>query len=221
MHAGQFRLFTSSADIRRYYKDITISSLCFCGAVCPLCGDYKVELVLHKGIQVGRRYRWLGPLGLKQVLFLWRVLVSEKPCFVCRVRTSGPKSGSQGNDCKTRKEVQAVSVHDYLSWGELYISKKCSNTLGAGQWRRCVQCFSILSLKERALSVDGGRRMKSKMLIITSAVPLWSVLEKWSPTASGFFCVSDAEKVRTKSLCYGIFGLSYIYCFSQVLHVIQ
>ena len=74
------------------------------------------------------------------------------------------------------------------------------------------QCLSILSLKDRALSVEGGRQMKSKTLIITSTVPLWSVLEKWSPTESVCFLCLMLRKVGTESLCYSIFGLTYVLC---------
>ena len=61
--------------------------------------------------------------GVKQVLFLWRVLFTEKPCFSCRVRTRGPEKVPKGKG-KTRKVGPSDSVYDYLSKGTLYISLK-------------------------------------------------------------------------------------------------
>ena len=97
---------------------------------------------------------------------------------------------------------------------------KMFKPLGAGQWSWWIQCFSILSLKERALLLKVGRKMKSKMLIITSTIPLWSVCEKWSPTASVcFLCMM--LKTWEMNLCAIEFLVCHTYCFLQVLQMMQ
>ena len=72
--------------------------------------------------------------------------------------------------------------------------------------------FQLWVSKWWTLSVKGGRRMKSKALIMTSAVPLWFVCEK----CISLFLVSDIKKVGTESLCYCILGLSYILLFANL-----
>ena len=42
-------------------------------------------------------------------------MVTEKPRFVCRVRTSGPKGGSQEKNYITRKVVKAGNMRSDLS----------------------------------------------------------------------------------------------------------
>ena len=67
---------------------------------------------------------------------------------------------------------------------------KIVRPLGAPQQSWHSQCFSVLSIRLRALSEEGGGQMKSKSVIETSAVPLWSAWEKWNPLLCQFFvCV--------------------------------
>ena len=56
--------------------------------------------------------------------YLQVVLVTKKPCFVCRGRTGGPK-WSLGKNCKMRKVVQASNEKSYLSIETLWVSQKC------------------------------------------------------------------------------------------------
>ena len=130
MHVGQFWLFTSSADIRRYDKTYQH----FVTVFLQYCVSIMWGLQGRIGSPLRDTGRKLVPMawplwGVKQVLFLWRVLVTEKPSFICRVRTSGPKDIPKGIFVKKKKDIQAVSMHDYLSRGALYISKKCSSPL--------------------------------------------------------------------------------------------
>ena len=92
--------------------------------------------------------------------------------------TQGAPKGNFQGICKTRVWGPGnICVCSYLSmWG--WSSVK--NVEAPGCWT--VQCFSSLSLKLKALSVEGGRRMNSRILMLTSTIPEWSSLEKWRPT---------------------------------------
>ena len=83
--------------------------------------------------------------------------------------------------------------------------------LGAGQRSWFIQYVFSVSLKLKALSVEGGGWINSRVLMLTSAVPEWSSLEKWRPTPSVcFLCLMLKNCELNLSLCYGIFGLSHL-----------
>ena len=48
----------------------------------------------------------------------------------------------------------------------------------AGQWSYCIQWFFSLSLRLRAQIVGSGRWMMFEPMMLTSAMPEWSSLEK-------------------------------------------
>ena len=59
--------------------------------------------------------------------------------------------------------------------------------------------------------MKGGRLVKSKTLIITSAVPLWSFLDKWRYTASVVFWCLILKQLEL-NLCAMEFLVCPTYC---------
>ena len=180
---------------------------------CPFCRDCKVGLVLQEGIQ-----RKLVPKA--QPSGVWNRCFSSGGYWLLRNPVSVAGWGQEDQrefpreKGKMRKVGPSESVYDYLARGTMYISQRCSSPWMLDNRVGVSSAFQFW-VSKGARSVDGWSRMKSKMLIITSAVPWWSMLEKWSPTASVYFLCLILKKWELK------FFVCPTYCFLQVLHVMQ
>ena len=120
--------------------------------------------------------------------------------------------------CQTKKSgISETSVWACLFiQGVLKFSKKRLRPLGAGHSRVAVSSIFLVWASSWELWVwGGGRRMNAKTLMLTSAVPEWSSLEKWSPTAAVCFLCLMLNICELNLCVIVLLVLSYIF-FWQV-----
>ena len=69
--------------------------MCRLSGVVPWCKDIKVRVGFYLETQVGSWYQWANPVSVDIGMdYLQRLLVTKKPCLVCRVKTCGPQKSS-------------------------------------------------------------------------------------------------------------------------------